>query len=270
LREILRRYPTFTNPQSFIDECGQFVQNGNLTQSDNLRLKRYHLSILHKLTSAIYCHEKLKEIITERKYILGLTSSAETATTVDVAAPTTTTTTTITTPPSTLGPAIKPDEFDEQFQIAFYQDNLFSSLISSFDILSLKLNLIFSNPISNIRNCYFDSLANTLIQQNQTGTIQQHLDQIRTSQWFQETKPFRICLTHRQQPDFTVKIEVVAGSVEIKHILPDDPLLLPYTFNQQREIIGFCKDKVDNFVNEVNNIDGLLIREMNTVGCIPF
>lgn len=242
MNEIKSRYPTFTNPELLINLCDQLVQNGNITSDDCLLLKRFHQSIIHKLTSAVFCLEKLSGLIQNRTYILGITSTGTETT----------------------------QEFDEQFQLFFYQDNFFSSLISSFDVLSLKLNLIYSNPISDIRTCYFSSLVNTLVQSNANGIIERYLDQIRNACWYKDTVPLRICLTHRQQPDFTINIEVVAGTPIIKHFLPDDPLILPYTYNNQREILPFCQDKMRQFVNAINTIDGLLRRDATRIGHIPF
>lgn len=240
--EIESRYPKFTNPELFINLCDQLKQNGNMTSENCLLLRRFHQSIIHKLTSGVFCLENLSKLIQNRTYISDLTSTG-TATA---------------------------QEFDEHFQIFFYQDHFFSSLISSFDILALKLNLIYNSPISNVRNCYFSSLVNTLVQTNATGIIEHYLDQIRNASWYQDTVPFRICLTHRQQPDFTINIEVVAGTPVIKHFLPDDPLTLPYTYNNQREIIPFCQDKMGQFVSVTNAIDGLLRREATRIGHIPF
>ena len=243
MSEIKSRYPQFTNPDLFTALCDQLESSGNISQANKQHLRRFHYSIEHKLTSAIFSLEEIRRIVRTGSHIPQLTSTG---------------TTTV------------QSEFEDNFKIIFYQDTFFSSLISSFDILSLKLNLIYGNPIPNIRNCYFGSLVDTLVQSNASGIVEIYLDNIRNTPWYQDTCPFRICLTHRQQPDYIISISVVAGVPTIKHFLPDDPLTLPYTYNGQIENVPFCQDKIDHFVDAINDIDGLLTKEAQRIRRIPF
>ena len=244
MHELKSRYPNFTNPESFVNLCDQLQNSGDISEDDNLLLKRFHYGIVHKLTSAVYSLEGIRRIVSTGSHIPRLTTTS--------------------------GAVITQIEFDDKFQIGYFQDNFFNSLIGSLDILSLKLNLIHNNPISDLRNCYFSSLVNALVQRNATGTIESYLNGVRSSSWYQDTHPFRICLTHRQQLDCEIHIEVVAGASTMKHYLPDDPLAIPYTYNNHREIVSFCEDKMNHFINTINEVDGLLIKETQRIGHIPF
>lgn len=225
--------------------CDQLKIKGTISENDCTLLRRFHYSIIHKLTSAVYSLEGIRSITDTGSY-LSLTSTTGSKT------PITT-------------------EFDDKFRINYFQDNFFSSLIGSFDILSLKLNLIKNNPIPNLRDCNFPRLVDLFFSSTPTGAIEGYLNSVKNSTWYKDTCPFRICLTHRQQFDFRVELDVVAGIPRVvKHYLPDDPLNVPYTYVQQREILPFCEDKLHNFVNVINDVNGLLISETNRIGHIPF
>ncbi len=243
MQEILNRHPAFTNPSALESIYDTLVQAGNLTDDNSLKLKRFHYTINHKITSAIYCNEKICNIVNQSNHIQGLT---------------------------TTGSVTRRSEFDDVFQLAFYQDGFFTSLISCLDVLSLKVNLFFNNAIRDVSKCYFTSLTNQLYTANNNGAIEQCLNNIKTSNWYIEALPFRKSLIHRQQNDYTILVEVIAGRPKMKYILPDDPLNQPHTYTTNREITTFCSQKVTNLVNSINMIDGLLLTETTRIGHIPF
>lgn len=242
--ELKSRFPNFTNSELFVSLCDQFENNGNISNVDNLHLKRFHHGIVHKLTSAIFSLDGMTEIIQNNRLIPSLTTTGGTA------------------------PIRK--EFDDMFKLGYFQDNFFNSLVGSFDVLSMKINLILNSPIVNLHTCYFGKLTNTIFNVNPAGTIESYLNGILNSAWYQDTTPYRNCLTHRNLLDYVIKIEVVNNVPMIKHYLPDDPLSPTYTFNNEIECLPFCRDKLNHFIDAINNVDGLLINETNHVGRIPY
>ena len=242
--ELKNKFPNFTNPELFVGLCNQFENDGKLAQGDNLHLKRFHHGIIHKLTSAVYSLNGIIKIIQSRSLIHPLTSTGGTAPT--------------------------PTPFDDRFKLGYFQDNFFNSLIGSLDVLSMQLNLIFNTPITDLRRCYFQSLTNNIVGTNPTGAIEGFLNDILTSNWFQETIPFRNCLTHRNQLDYIIKIKVIANVPTVTHCLPDDPLAPTYTFNNEIECVPFCEDKLNHFIDTINDVDALLITETQRIDHIPY
>ena len=242
--ELKARFPSFTNPELFIALCERLESSGNISQIDNLHLNRFHHGIIHKLTSAIYSLNGIVEIIQTNRLIPALTTTG--------------------------GIAPTRTEFDDFFKLGYFQDNFFNSLIGSFDILSMKVNLILSSPITDLQRCSFRRLTNCVFSTNPYGTIESSLNGILNSAWYQETTPFRNCLTHRNLLDYVIKIEVINNVPVVKHYLPDDPLSPTYTFDNEIECIPFCEDKLNHFVDTINTIDGLLVKETTRVGHIPY
>lgn len=161
------------------------------------------------------------------------------------------------------------------FDISGNLDDFFGNLASAFDILAQVINSIYLVPPLDERDVNFGSLALVVGIRCQNETIARNLSSLIVAPWFVDLKGFRHCQEHRNKIQFQVVFDPISSGQTISWpqiktiLLPDDPDAAQPNFAKGREVRVFCADILQNALNEINSIFGVMDARVRAADHVP-
>lgn len=228
-------YHRFQNKTRLEKVVSDFKSNGNIQQEVHSNFHRYHPALIHKLRSAKYNIERLKEKLTTT----DLQEAADTT-----------------------------GEF--MFQVNMYIDGFFYNAGSSLDILARVILVLFNEPLTG--NIYFQTAHQRL---NTNRPTDQILSRIAPPAWRSNFSDYRNTLTHELvlAPRYQIDIDNTGETPTYKIIfpLPDDPRAIPSerTFRNNPDVLDYVTINFTRILRILNTVYGDIADRANATGVLP-
>ncbi|MBI3529119.1 MAG: hypothetical protein HY067_14265 [Betaproteobacteria bacterium] len=193
----------------------------------------YHFSLLHKLRSAKYHADTLREYLETQ---------------------------------ATATHQVSP--FDLIYRVNFHFDGFGYCIGSALDIFSREILTYFGIPLPQL--VYFDTAENQLLAQRAGDPV---IALIQSPAWRQEFSDYRNTATHESVVGTEYQIAVsVVGSTEKKRLvfpLPDDPRVLPRTYRRNPDIVEYCRLTMFRVLSIFNQTYAHVNGRIQNAGTLP-
>lgn len=209
--------------------------NGHITSEVYENFNRYHPAMIHKLKSAKYNLDRLKDKLTTTE-IQEATNSIR----------------------------------DFMFEINMYIDGFFYNTGSSMDILARVVLALFGEPLTG--DIYFNTAHNRISSSRPNDTI---LSRLSEPTWRRSFSAYRNTLTHELilASLYNIEVDATAGT-EVKKIifpLPDNPRARPSdrTYRQNPNALDYVTQHFRRVLRLANIVYGEISERATAAGSLP-
>lgn len=153
-------------------------------------------------------------------------------------------------------------------------DDFFGNIFSALDIFAQVINLVYLVPPLPEKDAKFENLIFQMTPRLPNEALTQHFSPMQRSQWYKNMRAFRHCETHRKCIPFRTVMEHESMGTSswpmVKAILlPDNPYRVRPTYQKMREMKFFGVNILQNTLNEMDQMYGIMETRIRAANHIP-